>query len=338
MCRPLDTPDYLMPYYLRDARSRFIHYASIKKKGNRFMTAEDFVCALLGSKDNKLSDPAAAEDLQALFNATDSDGDGKLSFSEFSFLMVLLTTKQSDFELSFAMLDSERRGSLSAAQFIACIRALSSDDMPASLLSKSLAKGGGIMAKLFGSNFGKRCTLEELGQLTEQLRLEVWKAEFRQHDPGNKGAIPVEKFAELISSQMLGSHLPIHLVQNMRRLRSSDEVVGFPSWVKLHKLMLAGDELAEAVELFTAGGQPLLKSDFANAVRAIRLPPLTPSELDLIYALFDKDGDGALQFDEFYGIMMSKINFHVKEKKREKEDLFTRLVKCTGEALDAGAA
>jgi Ca2+-binding EF-hand superfamily protein len=327
-----------MPHYLRDARSRFVHYASIKKKGNKFMTAEDFVCALLGAKDNKLEDPKAADELQSLFNATDADGDGKLSFNEFSFLMVLLTTKQTDFELCFQMLDTERRGSLSAAQFIACIRALGSDDMPPALLSKSLAKGGGIMAKLFGSNFGKRCTLQELAQLTEQLRLEVWKAEFRQYDPNGTGAIPVEKFAALISSQMLGSHLPIYIVQNTRTISSTEQVVGFASWVKLNKLMLAGDELAEAVELFTRSGQPLRKTDFANAVRAIRQPPLTSSELDLVFSLFDKNGDGSLEFDEFYGIMMNKINFHVKEKKREKEDLFTRLVKCAGEAVDAAMA
>ena len=333
LCRPLDTPDYLMPHYLRDARSRFVHYASIKKKGNKYMTAEDFLCALLGTKETKLEDPKAASELQCLFNTVDSDGDGKLSFSEFSFLMVLLTTKQKDFELCFHMLDAERRGSLSAAQFITCIKALSSDDMPSALLSKSLARGGGLMVKLFGANFGKRCSLADLTLLCEQVRTEVWKAEFRQFDPLGTGAISSEKFAELITGQMLGSHLPFYIVQNTRRLRSG--VVGFPSWLKLHQLMLAGDELSIAVEIFTRSGQPLLKSDFANAIRAVKMPPLTPAELDLVFDLFDRDGSGSLEVGEFFGIMRNKLNFHVKERKREKEDLFTRLVRCGEEAVEA---
>jgi Ca2+-binding EF-hand superfamily protein len=302
------------------------------------MTAEDFVCALLGYKDNRLHDTKAASDLQMLFNTTDADGDGKLSFSEFSFLMVLLTTKQKDFNLCFQMLDTESRGSLSAEQFIACIRTLSGDDVPAGLLTKSLARGGGIMARLFGPNFGKRCTLKELNQVTEQLRLEVWKAEFKQFDPNGTGWIPAEKFAELIASQMLGSHLPFFLVQNMRTLKLSDQIVGFPTWTKLHQLMLAGDELAEAVQLYTRSGRPLYKTDLANAIKAIGQPAMTPVELDILFSLFDRDGSGAMVFDEFYAIMSSKINFHVKEKKRVVDDLFTRLVRCSGEAVDAALA
>jgi hypothetical protein len=53
-CKPKDTPDYLLPYYLRDCRSRFIHYASVKgDKGRRYMTPEDFLLALLASPKKK---------------------------------------------------------------------------------------------------------------------------------------------------------------------------------------------------------------------------------------------------------------------------------------------
>lgn len=330
-CRPLDTPDYLLPYFLRDNKARFSHYASIRKKnGNRFMTAEDFVCALLATKDTKLEDPDAAKDLAELFAATDANGDGKLSFSEFSFLMMLLTTKPRDFELSFKVLDEEGKGSLTLNQFLNVVSVLSDDDGNA---AKKLA-GGGILKKLFGTTGLRRCTYSEFISVVEQLQLEVWKAEFLQFDKKRRGYISAEQFGQLIASQMLGSHLPFYLVENLRKLKGAENgVVPFSSWVAFHKIMTWADEIGEVIQLFTSSGLPLRKKDFQHAITAKGLPQLSQSEIHLVYCLFDRDGDGSLQYDEFFSIMKNKMQFHIKERTREKEPFFTRLSTCAAEAL-----
>lgn len=332
-CKPMDTPDYLLPYYLRDTRSRFAHYASIKKKsGTKFMTAEDFVCALLATKDTKLEDPNAAQDLQALFAATDANGDGKLSFSEFSFLMMLLTTKQRDFETSFVLFDEENKGSLTLSQFQHVIAALSDDNGAA---VRKLA-GGGILKKLFGDTGLRTCTYREFSTVIEQLQTEVWKAEFLQFDRKRRGYISTEHFGQLIASQMLGSHLPFYIVENLRKIRLGENgLVPFSSWVAFHKIMSHADDIGEAIELYTASGAPLRKKDFVHAATAKGLAPLSPSEVNLVFCLFDKNGDGTLEYDEFLSVMKEKITFHSRERPREKQNIFKQLENCTVEALAA---
>mmetsp|Transcript_38292 Transcript_38292/g.44613 ORF Transcript_38292/g.44613 Transcript_38292/m.44613 type:complete len:381 (-) Transcript_38292:75-1217(-) len=336
VCRPLDTPDYLLPYYLRDTRSRFAHYASIKKKnGNRFMTAEDFVCALLASKDTTLEDPTAVKELEVLFAATDANHDGKLSFSEFSFLMMLLTTKARDFELSFSVFDDENKGSLNLNQFEQVVASLSDDDGDA---VRKLA-GGGILKKLFGPEGQGRCSYDSFRSVVDQIQTEVWKAEFMQCDPERCGNISVEKFGQLIASQMLGSHLPFYLVGNLRRLRevhTDRDVVPMSSWIAFHKIMQHADQIGEAIELFTANGAPLLRKDFRHAIAATGLPPLSDAEINLVYCLFDRNGDGALEYDEFLSIMRDKMTFHHRQRPRDKVSFFERLEHCTVEGIMDG--
>lgn len=332
-CRPLDTPDYLLPYYLRNNKSRFAHYASIRKKnGNRYMTAEDFVCALLASKETTLEDPQAAEDLAALFAATDANGDGKLSFGEFNFLMTLLTTKPKDFEVAFVMFDEENKSSLSLSQFTRAITVLSDDDGKS---MRSLA-GGGILTKLFGPNGQRSCSYKEFKQVVEQIQLEVWKAEFLQFDRKRRGHITAEQFGQLIASQMVGSHLPFFIVENLRRLKGGEAgTVPFSSWVAFHKIMSNADDIGEAIELYTASGAPLKKGDFVRAMTAKGLPALSDAEVNLVYALFDKNGDGSLEYDEFISIMKEKVSYHAREREREKVNLLSRSINCLAEAVDS---
>jgi calcium uptake protein 1, mitochondrial len=332
-CRPLDTPDYLLPYYLRNNKSRFARYASIRKKnGSRYMTAEDFVCALLATKDTTLEDPRAAEDLAALFAATDANQDGKLSFSEFNFLMTLLTTKPKVFEVAFVMFDEENKSALTLPQFTRAVTALSDDDGKS---MRSLA-GGGILTKLFGTNGKRACSYKEFQQVVEQLQLEVWKAEFLQFDKKRRGVITAEQFGQLIAGQMLGSHLPFFIVENLRRLKGSESgTVPFASWVGFHKIMKHADDIGAAIELYTASGAPLKKRDFVRAMTAKGLAALSDAEVTLVYALFDKNGDGSLEYDEFISIMKEKISYHTREKEREKVNLFARTINCVAEVVDS---
>lgn len=97
--------------------------------------------------------------------------------------------------------------------------------------------------------------------------------------------------------------------------------------------MSRADDISEAVELYTASGAPLLKRDFTHAITSAGLKPLQPAEVDLLFALFDRNGDGSLEYDEFFSIMKSKISFHTREKPREKVNVFQRFLDCGAEAV-----
>ena len=98
--------------------------------------------------------------------------------------------------------------------------------------------------------------------------------------------------------------------------------------------MKNADLIGEAIQLYTSANLPLRKEDLNRAVRAVGLPSMSEAEVDLIFALFDKDGDGTLEYEEFISVMSTKGNFHVRPRLRDRESLYSRVFTCTLEALE----
>ncbi|KEG13339.1 Ca2+ binding protein, contains EF-hand motif (ISS) [Trypanosoma grayi] len=332
-CRPLDTPEYLIPYYLRDVTTRFKHYAThYKRKGGpKYMTLEDFVHALLASKNNEPLDPYVMEGMRQLFTELDADGNAYLSLSEFSFLMLLLTAKADDIRTLFSILDKDRVGSLSLHEFAGVLQGLGCS--PSEAESMTRGSRNGIVRRLFGEDGERHCSYDEVLETIDAINEEVWKAEFRQFDTDRNGHITAEQFGKLIANQMIGSHVPFYIVENIRKMRGSGETMTLELWISFHRVMRHADAIGEAVEVFTSSGLLLRKKDFNRAVKAAGVPPFTEVELDLIMALFDRNGDGVLQFDEFISVMQQKLTYHYdgRSRKRDKKNFPTRFVECVGE-------
>jgi Ca2+-binding EF-hand superfamily protein len=329
--KPRDTPQYLLPYYLKTTRSRFNHFASEKEEGEdgrpeKYMNAEDFLRSLLVTKktDDQVS-AAVVRDLDRLFRAVDANGDGKLSYGEYSMLMVFLTRSTADFRLAFHMFDEDETGTIGVDEFKNLVKALRIDP------NVELDFEGGLTTMFFGSSYKKRVSQVELLKFVSDLKLEILKAEFRQFDPEGEGFVTPKKFCKLITNSMLGSHVPFYIVSNLRQLGGDDNKVGFEQWVKFSHVMDMCDDLAVAMQVYCGGGQTLRKEDFHRAVKAVsKSTDVSPQTVDLIYALFDKDGDGSLEYEEFISVVRSKVkynHFH-KDKKRKGRSPPQQFIHC----------
>lgn len=338
LCRPYDTPPYLIPYYLRDVRSRFLHYASVRKRkgGPMYMTVEDFVLALLASSQRELPDPAIVADLQKLFDSMDANGDGYISFPEFRFLMSLLTSDPQEMATLFRIADVDGDGALPLEDFANVLRGVTKDEAAVRSLLKPSTRRNGVVHALFGDEASPRkCSLDELAAVIHNIRIEVWKAEFRQYDVKKKGCIAAEEFAELIAQQVLGSHLPYYLVSNIRKLRGTGDVVTLDMWLGLNEVMLHADELSTNIEMLASSGLPITKSDFRRLMRTAELPELPKETVDLIFVVFDKNNDGTMEMEEFLFIMRKKVRYHYSVAPRERKTLSRRFFECAGAALTA---
>ncbi|KPI88459.1 hypothetical protein ABL78_2421 [Leptomonas seymouri] len=336
-CRPFDTPSYLIPYYLRDVRSRFQHYASVRKRrgGPMYMTAEDFVLALLASPEKELADPSIVADLRHLFESMDANGDGYISFPEFRFLMSLLTSDTKEIAALFRIMDVDGTGTLALEDFANVLRGVTKDEAVVRSLLKPSTRRGGVVRALFGDEASPRkCSFDELAAIIYNIRTEVWKAEFRQYDVDKSGSITAEEFAELIAKQMLGSHLPYYLVSNIRKMHGTGDVVTLDMWLGLNEVTLHADELSTNIEMFSSSGLTISKSDFRRLMRIAEMPALPKETIDLVFAVFDKNNDGTMEIDEFLFVMQKKVNYHYSAPPRNRKSLPRRFIECTGSALN----
>ena len=326
------TPDYLLPHYLRNSRTRFYHYASIVEGDERYMTPDDFVRAILATKDKGTDasshNSQAVKDLRALFLITDANNDGRLSLHEFSLLLVLLATPKKDWSVAFGMYDKAQQGGLSFEEFKEVVQVFG--DPEAVPKEKE-----GIARRLFGADGSRRCGWATFERLLSELKMEVAKAEFRQYDPEGVGSIPVEAFAKLVLSPPEGYHMPFYLVDNMRRLAKRDAACArmpFSSWVHISSVIDKSSELGEALRIYSASGRPVLPKDLARACETIGLPPLVKQEVDVLFGLFDRNGDGQLDYDEFICALDQRAKLHAKtaaeKNAQEKVTKIARLFRC----------
>lgn len=335
-CRPYDTPPYLIPYYLRDVRSRFLHYASVRKRsgGPQYMTVEDFVLALIASPQKELPHPSIVADLQHLFQTMDANGDGFISFPEFRFLMSLLISRPRDIEVLFQMADTDQNGRVSLDQFATVLRGITKDEAAVRSLLKPSTRRNGIIVALFGTEEEPRlCSFAELEARVHEIRTEVWKAEFRQYDVERHDCITAEEFAELIANQVLGAHLPSYLLGNIRKMHGSGDVVTMDMWVGLNEMMLHSEEVSSTVEMYLSSGLPLTRHCFGRLITAAGLSSLPAATIDLIFSVFDKNGDGTMEMDEFLFIMQKKVTYHYSVPPRERKSLPSRFFECSRAAL-----
>jgi Ca2+-binding EF-hand superfamily protein len=346
-----DTPDYLLPFYLRSARARFNHYASIREKGGlRFMTADDFVAAMLAAKDPSIVTPAAVEELAKLFADADANHDGRISFREFSFLSILLCTKMEDFERAFTMFDEEQKGGLTKAQFKKMISVFGDESMKPTMKSglvehifdtNRFADGSATSVDKLASRREPIATLQRFKAVIGDLERSVRVAEFRLADTEKKGRISRREFGELLTNSILGRHLPFFLVDNLRRMDESDSgplAVTLDSWLVLNEMMKNSDAITEAMRMYAANGQPVRRPEFHRAVHAVGnlSRKMTSGEVDLVFEIFDRDGDGTLEEDEFAAVMRGKASYNVIEPEKTRNNFFVQLVKCGRRVADGG--
>ncbi|RHW70712.1 mitochondrial calcium uptake 1 [Trypanosoma brucei equiperdum] len=337
LCHPLATPEYLIPYYLRSIKSRFRHYASVRSAddGAMLMTMEDFVRSVLVLRKDEPLGASSLEDMSDLFASLDADGNVCLNLTEYTFLMVLLTAKLKDIRMLFTIVDKDRVGTLGLSEFAGVLRGLGCTANEANSLTTGCKNG--IVRRLFGDDGELRCSYDEMEGSINAINEAIWRAEFHLFDPNNVGCIGAEEFGKLLAKQMIGSNVPFYVVENIRRMRGINTTVTVDQWIGFHQVMREADTIGEAVRLFMESGLSLGKREFNRVVKAAGVRPFKEEELDLIMALFDRNGDGALDFDEFISLMKRKLSYQYSgstaNEPREVKHFPTRLVECVGETL-----
>eukprot|EP01063_Lacrimia_lanifica_P001605 TRINITY_DN10822_c0_g1_i1.p1 TRINITY_DN10822_c0_g1~~TRINITY_DN10822_c0_g1_i1.p1 ORF type:complete len:388 (+),score=145.93 TRINITY_DN10822_c0_g1_i1:104-1267(+) len=344
--KPKDVPTYLMPYYLTSLKKRFNRFARERDEdGSKAMSTADFVRSVLCMSRTATVPQAALRDLSKLFKLVDNNADGKLSFSEYSLFMLFLTAPRDQLSIAFRMFDTDEKDSLTKDQFMNVCQATSNDP------SQDFNLDGGLGEYLFGQNASDRMTYDEFMEFLTHVRSTVWRAEFKQYDPHDTGLITPESFAKLITSGMLGSHLPFYIVDNMRKLKrrdnANDAVVPLSVWTNFNNIAIHERLITPLMNYYTLSGRPLTKKDFRRVIQVamnpLRVPVATAleQETDLVFAIFDRDGNGTLECDEFLALARSRDRYNAIPKKRNpdaEKPIFQHIANCVMEAAQEKAS
>jgi len=360
--RAYSTPDKVFRYFASlQARS------DIDSNAEVFMTPEDFVRSLtpglkqpegLGLDQFLRIDPkkfkakcSTLPDDSIFFKLAEN---GLLTFSDYLFLLTMLSTPPRHFEMAFKMFDFNGDGNVDVAEFEKVQNILRSrttvgkrhrDHSNTGSVMKSIQPA--LTTYFFGKEKDQKLTVEKFIRFQKQLQQEILRIEFHRYDLNPDGTLREVDFADsLLTHAGLSEKKVARMKRRVRKAYEKDSEddddgedgqekkperrgIEFEEFVDFFSFLNTINDVEVALTFYHVAGAPIDKATFAHVARTVAGVRATDHVIDVIFVLFDEDQDEHLSHKEFISVMKQR-GMRGLQKSRDTgfTNLLTAMWKC----------
>ncbi|XP_061097816.1 calcium uptake protein 2, mitochondrial isoform X2 [Conger conger] len=306
-------------------RLRFNQFASIVHEQEPYMTPRDFLFSvMLENVDRKLEQKVLnkqevdemldiASKAEAGKNLFRSFGDnGLISYTEYLFLLTILTKPHTGFQIAFKMLDVDGNEHVERKEFLKLKNIIGkrkekvqkesahrfsdddSDDVNTTL-----------QAFFFGKMGKYKLQYKEFCRFMEDLQAEVQEMEFLQFSKG-MDTMRREDFAEWLLYYTNAEDNEAYW-ENMRKRIPAGQSISFQEFKSFCLFTNNLEDFAFSVKMISEANRPIGMAEFKRAVKIATGNELSENVLDTVFKIFDLDGDNRLSHKEFIGVMNDRI-------------------------------
>ncbi|KAJ3181570.1 hypothetical protein HDU85_003512 [Gaertneriomyces sp. JEL0708] len=315
----------------------------------RTVTSHDFIRSLVPYReylDDIPEERKRVPSAEAFFALADTNGDGLISFSEYMIFLGLLGTPEYHWKISFKLFDFNGDGTVSKDEFEKIMAHHTTGyGFGARLGTRERSQvdvaHSGIYQLFFGAKGEKTLVYDEFIDFMRRLHLEVLKLEFYQYnvDPVTN-TIGLSDFAVATMTYAAPKQIK-RLLARVRELPEYDERITFQQFFEFDQMIRTRlHDLGLAYKLYSSMSRGLDRDDFRRVVRAVTKTSLTAGQTDVIFQLYDVNGDGYLNVDEFYNTVMKGRHARGLDTSRDLGliEYFKTVSRCIRETYDEDVA
>nr|XP_036233508.1 calcium uptake protein 3, mitochondrial isoform X12 [Bactrocera oleae] len=343
---------------LTSRERRFIKFASVEYRGQLYMTPQDFLDSVVEQeprprlKRRMLTD----QDLQTIKDNTPPLKKGTkllfrtlrdrgiVSYTEYLFLLSVLTKPISGFRIAFNMFDTDGNHRVEKDEFLVILRILggtfkqSKVDEETRKLDDYIDDDEGLQRKhridttlqihLFGKKGNQDLNYDGFYKFMDNLQTEVLELEFNEFSKGNV-AITENDFAKILLryTYLNTEEYDAYLERLMDRIKE-ERGITFDEFRDFCRFLNNLEDFAIAMRMYTLADRAISQSEFSRAVKICTGFSLSKHLIDTVFAIFDDNGDGMLSYREFIAIMKDRVHRGFKSNaKSEGWDAFRHCVK-----------
>ncbi|XP_050354567.1 calcium uptake protein 3, mitochondrial isoform X4 [Nymphalis io] len=357
-------PEELMKSVKLTSRERrFIKFASVEYGGQLYMTPQDFLESvveqeprprlkrrILTTKEiEQLRDqvPPLKKGSSQMFRSMRDRG--IISYTEYLFLLSILTKPASGFEIAFNMFDTDGNQRVDKNEFLVMEKIFSYAWKGKRGMAVEEEEGQGPQENYINDDqglqrrhnvdtllqvhfFGKKGTndlkFEGFRQFMENLQTEVLELEFHEFAKGHETISEVDFAKILLRYTYLDTdEYDMYLDRLLDRVKD-ERGITFEEFKTFCQFLNNLEDFTIAMRMYTLADHPISKEEFQRAVRVCTGQEHSPRLVATVFAIFDADGDGRLSYKEFIAIMKDRLHRGFKSyAKNEGWDAFKSCVK-----------
>lgn len=346
--RSYSTPDKIFRYF---ATIRIMHTAGTEV----YMTPDDFLRAItpgmkqpdgLGLDQYKRYDPKTVTERLDLHLEQDSiffklGSYGLISFSDYIFLLTVLSTSRRHFEIAFRMFDLNGDGDVDCEEF----------EMVATLVRQQTSIGSrhrdhtntgntfkgvnsALITYFFGPQLDKKLTIEKFLDFQHQLQREILSLEFKRKKPNDNGNIAEADFAELLLAY--AGYPQKKKLKKLKRVKRKfrDHGIGISrdDYLDFFHFLNNINDVDTALTFYHIAGASIDQATLKHVAKTVAHVDLSDHVIDVVFTIFDENMDGQLSNREFVAVMKNRL---LRGLEKPKDTGFVKLIhsmlKCAKE-------
>ncbi|KAG7257405.1 hypothetical protein CRUP_026271 [Coryphaenoides rupestris] len=310
--------------HLSARRMRFNQFASISYQQEVYMTPRDFLFSIMLENvdrklrkkelkkeevDKMLTTAAKARPGNNLFRNVGDNG--LISYTEYLFLLTILTKPGTGFHIAFKMLDADGNEQVDKKEFLKLKNIISKrkDKVPKEGDEKPAADVEDVNTTLQAFFFGRhgqiKLQYQGFRRFMEDLQAEVHEMEFLRFSRG-MDTMRREDFAEWLLHYTNEEDNEAYW-ENMRKRIPAGQSITFAEFKSFCLFSNNLEDFAFTMKLVSEANRPVGMAQFKRAVRIATGHDLSENVLDTVFKIFDLDGDNCLSHKEFVGVMKDRM-------------------------------
>ncbi|XP_077957649.1 calcium uptake protein 3, mitochondrial isoform X2 [Gasterosteus aculeatus] len=351
--------------YMSSHENRFRLFSSLEYEGQLFMTPLSFIesvtlneprsrraCKSLTKKDleKMLSDtPPVCRGSSNLFRNLRERG--VISYTEYLFLLCILTKPHAGFRIAFNMFDADGNEMVDKREFLALeeifrkkkARKEVAEDtqrcdqqslqlygqrapQPHSVDEKTETT---LLVHFFGKKGKAELKFEDFYEFMDNLQTEVLEIEFLSYCKGLP-TISEEDFARILLRYTNVDDVSEYL-ENVRHSLPEEKGISFEEFRSFFQFLNNLEDFTIAMQMYNFANRSVGQEEFTRAVYVATGITLSRHLVNTVFKIFDEDRDDKLSHKEFIGVMKERL--HRRGKGIRVEEKFTSFKSCMRKEL-----
>lgn len=248
---------------------------------------------------------------------------GLIGFSEYMFLLTILSASKRHFEIAFRMFDLNGDGNVDYEEFDkvqTIIRNQTSVGMRHRDHSNtgSIYKGfsSALSTYFFGRNLDKKLTIEKFLEFQRQLQTEILTLEFQRKKPNEEGFIREVDFADLLLTYAgLSEKKHVKMLKRIKKRFKNARGISLEDYLLFFHFLNDINDVDTALTFYHIAGASIDQATLKHVAKTVAHLDLSDHLIDVVFTLFDENMDGELSNKEFVAVMKERLHRGLEKPK-----------------------